>query len=73
MKKIIILLLFTIILSTGLFAAVLAPSGKYVVITDLSYDLGVKGGSYTTTLLSEGDAKLVIRGFTVGIGGSFAF
>lgn len=38
-----------------------------------TYDIGPEGGSYTTTLLSEPDAKLVIRGFSLGLGGSFAF
>lgn len=37
-----------------------------------SYDVGTVG-SYTNTALSESDAKLVIRGFSLGLGGSFAF
>ncbi|MCK5673606.1 MAG: hypothetical protein KAH95_09525 [Spirochaetales bacterium] len=38
-----------------------------------SYDHGLEGNTYTSTILSESDAKLIIRGFTVGLGGSFAF
>ena len=38
-----------------------------------SYDVGPIGGPYATTVLSEADAKLVIRGFSLGLGGSFAF
>lgn len=37
------------------------------------YDIGPEGGSYVTTTLTEPDAKLVIRGFSLGLGGSFAF
>lgn len=38
-----------------------------------SYDIGPKGGSYATTALNEPDAMLVMRGFTIGLSGSFAF
>ena len=38
-----------------------------------SYDVGSSGGPYTTTTLNAADALLVIRGFTVGVSGSFAF
>lgn len=38
-----------------------------------SYDVGTVPGNYETAVLSEDDAKLVIRGFTVGLGGSYAF
>lgn len=37
-----------------------------------SYDVGTVG-SYANTPLSEPDAKLVIRGFSLGLGGSYAF
>lgn len=37
-----------------------------------SYDVGTVG-SYANTPLIEPDAKLVIRGFSLGLGGSFAF
>ena len=38
-----------------------------------NYDVGTAVGGYTATPLSEPDAKLVIRGFSIGLGGSFAF
>ncbi len=38
-----------------------------------SYDVGTAVGGYSATTLSELDARLVIRGFTLGLGGSFAF
>ena len=39
-----------------------------------TYDYGPAGGPYTFNQnLNEPDAKLIIRGFTVGLGGSFAF
>ncbi|RKX85498.1 MAG: hypothetical protein DRP58_05765 [Spirochaetes bacterium] len=38
-----------------------------------SYSYGAKGALTNTSTINEPDAMLVIRGFTVGIGGSFAF
>lgn len=39
-----------------------------------TYDYGPDGGPYVfDEILTETEAKLIIRGFTVGLGGSFAF
>ena len=38
-----------------------------------SYDTGPSAGSYTAKTLTAADAKLAIRGFTVGLSGSFSF
>ena len=38
-----------------------------------TYDVGTGPGFYVQEVISEPDAKLIIRGFTVGLGGSFAF
>ncbi len=38
-----------------------------------SYDTGSSAGSYTAKTLTAADARLVIRGFTVGLSGSFSF
>jgi opacity protein-like surface antigen len=38
-----------------------------------TYDVGTGPGDYTSEVISESDAKLIIRGFTIGLGGSFAF
>ena len=38
-----------------------------------TYDVGTGPSDYTSEVMNESDAKLIIRGFTVGLGGSFAF
>ena len=38
-----------------------------------TYDEGTVGSSYTAAVLDEPDAKLLIRGVAVGIGGSYEF
>ncbi|MCD6397886.1 MAG: hypothetical protein J7L71_10135 [Spirochaetaceae bacterium] len=38
-----------------------------------TYDHGLPSGTYTTGTIAEDDAKLIIRGFTVGLGGSYDF
>ncbi|MCK5154178.1 MAG: hypothetical protein KAQ93_07440 [Spirochaetales bacterium] len=38
-----------------------------------TYDVGTGPGDYTSEVIGDSDAKLIIRGFTIGLGGSFAF
>lgn len=38
-----------------------------------TYDHGVSAGTYTAGTIAEPGAKLIIRGFTIGLGGSYDF
>ena len=38
-----------------------------------TFDHGIPAGTYSSGIIAESDAKLIIRGFTVGLGGSYSF